>query len=334
MPALQTKPTDREIDRAIGVLARQRRRRHPRRSPTEGVERQHRDGTGDRRNRGRRGGLVCRGASGLHRSAVGLVGPQRSRCRSRCGRDPSAATETELTARSAREAAAALTPRGPRPTSLARTAPVALANLHDEAGLVESCPTDRHADPRRPRGRRCLRAVVPGHPERGPDRAARRANRPGPHRLRAGCPLGRRIAEAERSRPSDFAEVNAEPAGALQGAWSAIAATRCPPTIRPTGVRRRPSATGAGGGGAWRRGRHRGGHDRRGLLGRPTESPRCPGAGERNCGDGRAWTSGPGESGLQDPPRRGTRPRQFLRIVVRPPAAPAASAGRRGATRS
>ncbi|MCB1290382.1 ADP-ribosylglycohydrolase family protein [Mycolicibacterium sp.] len=237
MPALQTKPTDREIDRAIGVLA----------------------GSAAGDTLGARPPRVWNGNIAMALAIAEIAGEGADLCaeehqdyivqrwawwaRSAPDVDPvvaeilSAATETELTARSAREAAAALGRTRPSTnTSLARTAPVALANLHDEAGLVEAARrigTLTHADPEAADA--CVLWCL----------AIRNAVLTGRLDARIGLGLidseravlwGRRIAEAERSRPSDFAEVNAEPAGALQGAWSAIAATPVPADDPANGV--------------------------------------------------------------------------------------------------
>ena len=237
MPALRTKPTDRGIDRSIGVLA----------------------GSAAGDTLGARPPGVWNGNIAMAVAIAEIAGEgadlraeehqdyvvQRWAWWARTAPDVdpvvaevlSIAAEAGLTVRSAREAAAALSgTRLSTNASLARTAPVALANLDDEAAVAEAArriSTLTHADPEAADAcvLWCLaiwNAVLTG-------------------RLDARIGLGHirseravlweeRIAEAERSRPSDFAEVNAGPAGALQGAWSAIAATPVPADDPANGV--------------------------------------------------------------------------------------------------
>ena len=105
--------------------------------------------------------------------------------------------------------------------SLMRTAPVALAYLHDEPGLIEAARTVSdltHADPLA--GDSCVLWCL----------AIRRAVLTGDLDLQAGLealPEERRqqwdarIGEAEQKQPRDF-PANGWAGGALQGAWSAI----------------------------------------------------------------------------------------------------------------
>ena len=146
--------------------------------------------------------------------------------------------------------------------SLMRTAPVALAYLDDPDALVEAAHRDQRADPLRPRGRRGVRAVVPGDPARGP------ARRPS-----TGCAVALDYLPTDRAASGPRGSTRPRPARpptstttagssqALQGAWSAITRTAgARSRILPRRVRRRAPAARARGGRP-RRPRHR--HRRR-----------------------------------------------------------------------
>jgi ADP-ribosyl-[dinitrogen reductase] hydrolase len=118
--------------------------------------------------------------------------------------------------------------------SLMRTAPVALAFLHDEDGLAEAAQSISaltHFDPEAREA--CLlwclairRAVLTGELD----------IRTGLSRLESGPERAwsQRIAAAEARRPSDFAN-NGWVVEALQGAWSAITTTPIPPDDTASG---------------------------------------------------------------------------------------------------
>lgn len=237
MPAVRTKPTDREIDRAIGALAGGAAGDHLGARPP-GMW------SGNIAMAVAIAEIAGEGADPRAEEHLHYV-VQRWAWWARAAPDVdpivaevlSVAAETELTVRSAREAAAAVSGTLPSTNaSLARTAPVALANLHDEAAVAEAArriSTLTHADPEAADA--CVLWCL----------AIRNAVLTGRLDVRIG--LGHidseravlweeRIAEAQRSRPSDFAEVNAGPAGALQGAWSAIAATPVPADDPANGV--------------------------------------------------------------------------------------------------
>ncbi len=143
----------------------------------------------------------------------------------------SAAAGKGLSARTAREEAAAMHARTGRAAgngSLMRTAPVALAYLDDEAGLVEAARaisdlTHHDLDA----GDACVLWCI----------AIRHAILTGEFDLRIGLrhiDIERRdlwvsrLDEAESSHPSAFAAKNGWVVGALQGAWSAIVNTPVP----------------------------------------------------------------------------------------------------------
>lgn len=149
-----------------------------------------------------------------------------------------AAVRTYLTARAARDAAAQLHARTGRTAgngSLMRTAPVALAFLHDEAGLVEAARMISeltHYDPMA--GDACVLWCL----------AIRHAILTGNLNVRIGLPnieLSRRalwatfLDQAEHSTPADFRN-NGWVVEALQGAWSAIATTPVPEDDPGAGV--------------------------------------------------------------------------------------------------
>lgn len=116
-----------------------------------------------------------------------------------------------------------------------RTAPVALAYLDDEDGLVEAAfaiSALTHFDPKA--GEACVLWCL----------AIRRAVLTGELDLRYGLPRlasersdvwTQRIEETERSSPADFAQ-NGWVVQALQGAWSAIAGTPVPVDDPAAGV--------------------------------------------------------------------------------------------------
>ena len=134
----------------------------------------------------------------------------------------------QLTAAGATDAACGFHRRSGRSGgngSLMRTAPVALAYLHDELAMAAARTISEltHTDP--DAGDACV--VVRRDPARGPDRRAR---------LRRGLgllPADRRdlwvarIEEAERSVPADF-DRNRWMVQALRAAWSAITGTAVP----------------------------------------------------------------------------------------------------------
>ena len=142
-----------------------------------------------------------------------------------------AAHQRGLSAQTARAEAAALHRRTGRSAgngSLMRTAPVALAFLDDEAGLVQAARTISeltHFDP--DAGDACVlwcaairHGVLTGELDARIglahlDGAARRL-------------WEQRLDEAEASHPADFAARNGWVVAALQGAWSAIAGTPVP----------------------------------------------------------------------------------------------------------
>ena len=149
-----------------------------------------------------------------------------------------AAAQNEISADAARAAATAWSESGQPATnaSLARTAPVALANLQDEwttALVARKVSALTHTEPDAVDAcvLWCLairHAVWTGQLD----------VRIGLDRLPSECRAlwEARIAEAENSRPAAFAGVNSGAVAALQGAWSAIATTPVPETDPASGV--------------------------------------------------------------------------------------------------
>jgi len=150
-----------------------------------------------------------------------------------------AAAENRLSAKAARDAAAALhaqTGRTAGNGSLMRTAPVALANLDNPYKLQQAARgiSDlTHADP--DAGDACVLWCS----------AIRHAVLTGQLDVRIGLPYipderrevwQSRIAEAEQARPADFTTTNGWVVAALQGAWSAISATPVPAEDPAAGV--------------------------------------------------------------------------------------------------
>lgn len=149
-----------------------------------------------------------------------------------------AAAQNEIRANAARAAATAWSQSGQPATnaSLARTAPVALANLQDEwttALVARKVSALTHTEPDAVDA--CVLWCL----------AIRHAVWTGQLDVRIG--LGRlpserralweaRIADTEKSRPADFAEGNSGVVAALQGAWSAIDAIPVPETDPASGV--------------------------------------------------------------------------------------------------
>ena len=153
----------------------------------------------------------------------------------------SAAAERGLSAKAAREAAAALHEKTGRTAgngSLMRTAPVALLNLHphyeDETSAAARAVSNlTHFDP--DAGDACVLWCA----------AIRNAVLSGGLDVRIGLRhidaerqelWEERIAEAERSEPSDFAAANGRVVAAMQGAWSAIVTTPGPDGDPSSGV--------------------------------------------------------------------------------------------------
>lgn len=150
-----------------------------------------------------------------------------------------AASARSISAAAARDESAALHSRTGRTGgngSLMRTAPVALAYLDDPVGLATAARAISeltHFDPEA--GEACVLWCA----------AIRHSVLTGELDVRVG--LGdidedrrgvwvSRLDEAERSQPSDFAPNNGWVAAALQGAWSAIAATSVPVDDPAAGV--------------------------------------------------------------------------------------------------
>ena len=175
-----------------------------------------------------------------------------------------------------------------------RTAPIALAYLHDPQGMAQAAASvsalthhDRNA------GEACA-AVVRGDP---PRRAARHPRRTPP--AVEDLPPGRRaywrdrLAEAEAHPPAHFTN-NGWVVAALQGAWSAITHTPIPDPDPAAGVfpAQSPAARSRDRGPRWQRHRHRRGDRRRAARRRCGGPPPCrwPGSGPCTAGPG----TGPG----------------------------------------